>query len=111
MRIGLFLVLLAGAGPLLAGEYDWVDAHPHYVDFMQETDGGQAMLEAVDEDGVAVARLSAVASWAVVSVEEGSGVSAFKRGCLSRFSMVWNVCFAGAAALQAVPTTLTVGEC
>jgi len=57
MRIGLFLILLAGAGPLLAGEYDWVDAHLHYVDFMQETDGGQAMLEAMDEAGVAEAWL------------------------------------------------------
>jgi predicted TIM-barrel fold metal-dependent hydrolase len=35
-----------------AGEDVWVDAHLHYVDFMQQSDGSEAMLAAMDKAGV-----------------------------------------------------------
>ncbi|MBF5054007.1 MAG: hypothetical protein ACJAZ5_001169 [Alloalcanivorax venustensis] len=40
------------AGLASAGEGGWVDAHLHYVDFMQQSDGSEAMLAAMDEAGV-----------------------------------------------------------
>ena len=52
MRTGLFGALLMVAGLASAGEGGWVDAHLHYVDFMQQSDGSEAMLAAMDEAGV-----------------------------------------------------------
>ena len=52
MRAGLFWVLLMVAGLASAGEDGWVDAHLHYVDFMQQSDGSEAMLAAMDKAGV-----------------------------------------------------------
>lgn len=52
MRIGLCLALLVAGGLASAGDGAWVDAHLHYVDFMQESDGSEAMLAAMDEAGV-----------------------------------------------------------
>ncbi len=51
MRIGWCLALLVGAGVASAQDV-WVDAHLHYVDFMQESDGSEAMLAAMDQAGV-----------------------------------------------------------
>ena len=47
MRTGLFGALLMVAGLASAGEGGWVDAHLHYVDFMQQSDGSEAMLAAM----------------------------------------------------------------
>lgn len=52
MRVGLCLLLLSLGGMAAAGEQKWVDAHLHYVDFMQESDGSRAMLAAMDKAGV-----------------------------------------------------------
>ncbi|MBL7249623.1 amidohydrolase family protein [Alloalcanivorax marinus] len=56
MRALLWLALLGlvlpASGPLWARDYTWVDAHLHYVDFMQESDGADAMFQAMDEAGV-----------------------------------------------------------
>ena len=52
MRTGLFGALLMVVGLASAGEDVWVDAHLHYVDFMQQSDGSEAMLAAMDEAGV-----------------------------------------------------------
>ena len=52
MRTGLLGALLMVAGLASAGEGGWVDAHLHYVDFMQQSDGSEAMLAAMDEAGV-----------------------------------------------------------
>ena len=52
MRTGLFGALLMVAGLASAGEGGWVDAHLHYVDFMQQSDGSEAMLAAMDKAGV-----------------------------------------------------------
>ena len=52
MRAGLFWALLMVAGLASAGEGGWVDAHLHYVDFMQQSDGSEAMLAAMDKAGV-----------------------------------------------------------
>ncbi len=52
MRAGLFWALLMVAGLASAGEDGWVDAHLHYVDFMQQSDGSEAMLAAMDKAGV-----------------------------------------------------------
>ena len=52
MRTGLFWVLLVVAGLASAREGGWVDAHLHYVDFMQQSDGSEAMLAAMDKAGV-----------------------------------------------------------
>ncbi len=52
MRIALFAVLLGVVGLVWAGDDGWVDAHLHYVDFMQQSDGSGAMLAAMDKAGV-----------------------------------------------------------
>ena len=52
MRAGLFWALLMVVGLASAGEDGWVDAHLHYVDFMQQSDGSEAMLAAMDKAGV-----------------------------------------------------------
>jgi len=52
MRIALVAVLLGAVGLVSAGDDDWVDAHLHYVDFMQQSDGSGAMLAAMDKAGV-----------------------------------------------------------
>ncbi len=52
MRAGLFWALLMVAGLASAGEDGWVDTHLHYVDFMQQSDGSEAMLAAMDKAGV-----------------------------------------------------------
>ena len=52
MRTGLFGALLVVVGLASAGEDGWVDAHLHYVDFMQQSDGSEAMLAAMDKAGV-----------------------------------------------------------
>jgi hypothetical protein len=52
MRTGLFGALLMVVGLASAGEDVWVDAHLHYVDFMQQSDGSEAMLAAMDKAGV-----------------------------------------------------------
>lgn len=52
MRAGFFWALLMVAGLASAGEDGWVDAHLHYVDFMQQSDGSEAMLAAMDNAGV-----------------------------------------------------------
>ncbi len=59
MRVVVMLALLAGgllgAGPGRASDAEgpaWVDAHLHYVDFMQESEGAAAMLKAMDRAGV-----------------------------------------------------------
>ena len=52
MITGVFGALLMVAGLASAGEGGWVDAHLHYVDFMQQSDGSEAMLAAMDEAGV-----------------------------------------------------------
>ena len=63
MRIVVALALLisglSAAQPTAASErannqrdYAWVDAHLHYVDFMQESEGSAAMLKAMDRAGV-----------------------------------------------------------
>ena len=52
MRIGLCLALLGIVGMASARDAAWVDAHLHYVDFMQQSDGSEAMLAAMDKAGV-----------------------------------------------------------
>lgn len=52
MRIGLCWVLLMAVGLASARDGGWVDAHLHYVDFMQQSDGSEAMLAAMDKAGV-----------------------------------------------------------
>ncbi|QVL44406.1 MAG: amidohydrolase family protein [Alcanivorax sp.] len=52
MRTGLFGALLMVVGLASADEDVWVDAHLHYVDFMQQSDGSEAMLAAMDKAGV-----------------------------------------------------------
>ena len=55
--LGSVVLLLAAlsAGCASAGDVasrQWVDAHLHYVDFMQDSEGAQAMIAAMDEAGV-----------------------------------------------------------
>lgn len=52
MRKLIGLILLAICSPLWARDYDWTDAHLHYVDFMQETEGAASMIKAMDDAGV-----------------------------------------------------------
>ena len=46
----VLLALVAGgcASAATAGQRQWTDAHLHYVDFMQESEGPQAMMAAMD---------------------------------------------------------------
>ncbi|ASK34042.1 amidohydrolase family protein [Alloalcanivorax mobilis] len=44
--------LLLLTSPLWARDYSWTDAHLHYVDFMQESEGMDAMFQAMDKAGV-----------------------------------------------------------
>lgn len=48
----LLLGLLLLAAPLWAREYSWTDAHLHYVDFMQESEGMDGMFKAMDKAAV-----------------------------------------------------------
>ncbi len=50
----VLLALLAGGwvNAATAGQRQWTDAHLHYVDFMQESEGPQAMMAAMDDAGV-----------------------------------------------------------
>lgn len=60
---GLALVLLSGmlCLPAQARDYRYSDAHLHYVDFFQETEGMPALLKAMDEAGVEHSMISGVA--------------------------------------------------
>ena len=52
---GVLLLAALSAGCANAGEVasrQWTDAHLHYVDFMQDSEGAQAMIAAMDEAGV-----------------------------------------------------------
>lgn len=55
MKTLIGLALLAIGSPLWARDYPWIDAHLHYVDFMQESEGAASMIAAMDEAGVAQA--------------------------------------------------------
>lgn len=46
--------------PCLAREYRYTDAHLHYVDFFQETEGMPALLKAMDEAGVDQSMISGI---------------------------------------------------
>jgi hypothetical protein len=48
----LALVVGGCASAATAGQRQWTDAHLHYVDFMQESEGPQAMMAAMDDAGV-----------------------------------------------------------
>ncbi|MFY2763863.1 amidohydrolase family protein [Arenimonas sp. MALMAid1274] len=48
----LTALLLALPGLASARDYTWADAHLHYVDFFQETDGMPALLRSMDAGGV-----------------------------------------------------------
>src|SRR5690349_9777524 len=57
----LLLALALGATtPAAARDYAWADAHLHYVDFFQESDGASALLEAMDAGGVRSAVLMGI---------------------------------------------------
>ena len=60
---GLAVVLLTGmlCLPAQARDYRYSDAHLHYVDFFQETEGMPALLKAMDEAGVEHSMISGVA--------------------------------------------------
>lgn len=46
------LCLLASAAPLYARDYHYSDAHLHYVDFFQESDGMKPLLKAMDKGNI-----------------------------------------------------------
>jgi hypothetical protein len=52
MKTLIGLMLLVIGAPLWARDYPWIDAHLHYVDFMQEGEGAASMIAAMDEAGV-----------------------------------------------------------
>ncbi|CAG8870977.1 hypothetical protein PS627_04226 [Pseudomonas fluorescens] len=60
---GLAVLLLSGVLclPAQARDYRYSDAHLHYVDFFQETEGMPALLKAMDEAGVEHSMISGVA--------------------------------------------------
>ncbi|HKS11623.1 MAG TPA: amidohydrolase family protein [Pseudomonas sp.] len=60
---GLAALLLSGLliQPAHARDYRYSDAHLHYVDFFQETEGMPALLKAMDEAGVEHSMISGVA--------------------------------------------------
>lgn len=47
-------------GTAAAADYPWVDAHLHLVDFFQEGQGPEALIEALDGAGVSHAQLSGI---------------------------------------------------
>ena len=49
--------------PLLARDYAYTDAHLHYVDFFQETEGMQVLLDKMDESNVEHVMLSGIPDW------------------------------------------------
>ncbi len=52
---GVLLLAALSAGCANAGDVtdrQWTDAHLHYVDFMQDSEGAQAMIAAMDKAGV-----------------------------------------------------------
>lgn len=51
-RTSLAALLLTLAIPGEARDYRYSDAHLHYVDFFQESDGMQALLQAMDKGGI-----------------------------------------------------------
>ena len=55
-------VLLSGllCHAALAREYRYSDAHLHYVDFFQETEGMPALLKAMDQAGIDQSMISGV---------------------------------------------------
>ena len=60
---GLAVVLFSGmlCLPAQARDYRYSDAHLHYVDFFQETEGMPALLKAMDEAGIEHSMISGVA--------------------------------------------------
>ena len=58
----LVAVIFSGllSQPCLAREYRYTDAHLHYVDFFQETEGMPALLKAMDEAGVDQSMISGI---------------------------------------------------
>ena len=59
-RITCGLLACCLSMPLLARDYVYSDAHLHYVDFFQETEGMQALLDKMDESGVEHVMLSGI---------------------------------------------------
>jgi hypothetical protein len=58
-----WLAAVAGSlvlGTAVAADYPWVDAHLHLVDFFQEGENPEALIEALDQAGVSHAQLSGV---------------------------------------------------
>ncbi|WP_120995559.1 amidohydrolase family protein [Stutzerimonas urumqiensis] len=51
---------LALAAPVVASEYRFSDAHLHYVDFFQESDGITRLVKAMDEAGIDHAMISGI---------------------------------------------------
>ena len=58
----LACVLLSGwlCQAAQARDYRYSDAHLHYVDFFQETEGMQALLKAMDDAGVEQSMISGI---------------------------------------------------
>ena len=57
---GAALVALCVSAPAQAREYAYSDAHLHYVDFFQETQGMPKLLEAMDEGRIEHVMISGI---------------------------------------------------
>lgn len=60
LRTSLAVLLLVAAMPGEARDYRYSDAHLHYVDFFQESDGMNAQLEAMEKGGIDHVMISGV---------------------------------------------------
>ena len=60
LRTSLAALLLTATMPGEAREYHYSDAHLHYVDFFQETDGMKSLLDAMDKGGIDHAMISGI---------------------------------------------------
>jgi predicted TIM-barrel fold metal-dependent hydrolase len=60
LKTSLAALLLVLAIPGQARDYRYSDAHLHYVDFFQESDGMQALLQAMDKGGIDHAMISGI---------------------------------------------------
>jgi len=60
LRITCGLLALCLSSPLLARDYTYTDAHLHYVDFFQESEGMQALIRQMDDSKVDHVMLSGI---------------------------------------------------